>query len=62
MKKVKKAAKKGGKEKLGLINLKVTSSLRKKLSIKAKKYADGNLSKWLRHAGLNYTPDTKAKV
>lgn len=50
------AKKKRKKSKLSLINLKVTEAERRELSAFAKKYADGNLSAWLRHAGRKYRP------
>lgn len=44
------------KEKLTLINIKVSEKDRKRLMIQAKRYAEGNLSAWLRYAGINYVP------
>jgi hypothetical protein len=41
---------------LGTICLKVTSQYHKALQIMADKHAGGNLSLWLRYAGLMYTP------
>lgn len=41
---------------LPLLNLKVSGKDRKVLNAKAKKYAGGNLSAWLRYAGSNYVP------
>lgn len=42
-----------------LINLKTALAEKKSLEANAKKYADGNLSEWLRLAGLNYIPKPK---
>lgn len=44
------------KEKLTLINIKVSEEDRKLLMSQAKRYADGNLSAWLRYAGIHYVP------
>lgn len=45
------------KQKAKPINLKcVDPKVRAKLQEKADKYADGNLSEWLRFAGLHYVP------
>jgi hypothetical protein len=45
------------KEKAKPINLKVVDpKVRKALQDKADTYADGNLSEWLRFAGLHYVP------
>lgn len=38
-----------------LINLKVSRKEKKSLLERAQKYAGGNLSKWLRHAGSKHT-------
>lgn len=43
-------------EKLQLVNLKVKGKDRKMLVALAKKFANGNLSAWLRYAGLHYKP------
>ncbi len=48
------------KEKLSLLNLKVTSRQRKALESKARAHAKGNLSEWLRLAGTKYRPLKKA--
>jgi hypothetical protein len=57
MKKVKaKAKKKIVKNGLKIVNLKVNGKDRKAINALAKKYAKGNLSAWLRHAGLRYAP------
>lgn len=42
-----------------LITFKVTEEEKELLEAKAKKYARGNLSHWLRHAGLNHEPAPK---
>jgi hypothetical protein len=39
-----------------LMNLKVTARERDVLELQADKYANGNLSAWLRHAGRHYCP------
>lgn len=39
-----------------LINLKVSDSDRRALNAAAKKYANGNLSAWLRYAGAAFRP------
>ncbi len=41
-----------------LINLLVTPEIRELLQKQADKYTDGNLSLWLRYAGLNHQPPT----
>lgn len=38
------------------MNLKVTARERDVLELQADKYANGNLSAWLRHAGRHYCP------
>lgn len=53
MKKKKAAAKV---EKLEVINLKITKRDRKIIEALARKFAKGNLSAWLRCAGLEYIP------
>jgi len=50
------------KEKLQVINLKITSADRKAILAMAKRYAKGNLSAWLRAAGLEYIPSKKHPV
>lgn len=62
MTKSKKTLKTSDKEKLELLNIKVSAKVKKQLTSKAKKYADGNLSNWLRQAGLKYIPVAKSKV
>ena len=42
--------------KLKIVNIKVGGKDRSGLSAKAKAYAKGNLSAWLRYAGLRYVP------
>lgn len=44
------------KDALTLMNLKVNEEDRKTLDARAKKFAKGNLSAWLRHAGKYYVP------
>lgn len=41
---------------LKLINLKVDSKDRKAIEAAAKKYTGGNVSEWLRLAGIQYKP------
>ncbi len=46
-----------------LINIKVTAKEKKKLQAVADKYTeDGNLSLWLRHAGLYHRPKLKGEI
>ena len=66
-KKVKKAVKKAKlkakkPKRLPLINLKISSRDRKLVLANAKKYAGGNYSAWLRHAGIHYRPKKGEKV
>jgi hypothetical protein len=42
-----------------LINLKVNKIELKLLVARAKRFAKGNMSLWLRHAGTKYTPKRK---
>lgn len=53
--KVRKKAKVNNSE-LSLLNIKTSTRDRKRLIINARKYAGGNLSLWLRHAGTKYVP------
>lgn len=59
---VKKAAKKAVKKAVKtskarhLVNFKIDNAEQKLLMQRAKKYAKGNLSAWLRHAGSKYVP------
>lgn len=39
-----------------LVPIKIPPTQLRALKLQAKKYADGNLSAWLRHAGLRYRP------
>lgn len=48
--------------KLGVVNTKMSASDRKALQAKAKKFAQGNLSAWVRHAGKKYTPKKGEKI
>lgn len=52
----KKKTTKKASEELSLINLKVSGKDRRKMQRLAQKFAGGNLSAWLRHAGSNYEP------
>ncbi len=45
-----------------IMNFKIDSKDRKALSVLAKKFAQGNLSAWLRHAGLRYQPKRGEKI
>jgi hypothetical protein len=60
-KKPAKAAKKSGSQ-LKIVNMKVGSKDRAALNAMAKKHAKGNLSAWLRHAGLKYVPKKGEKI
>jgi hypothetical protein len=42
---------------LEMIVMKITSKELRQIKALAKKYADGNLSAWLRSAGLGYIPE-----
>lgn len=55
----KKAPKKKG---LGVVNVKMSSADRKLLVANAKRWAEGNLSAWVRHAGREYTPRKGEKI
>lgn len=46
-------------EKTTTINLKMTAKEKAELERKAKLYANGNLSAWLRYAGLHLVPSKK---
>ena len=52
----KKTLSKDDRELLKIVNLKVSSKDRSGLVKNAKRYAGGNLSAWLRYAGLHFTP------
>jgi hypothetical protein len=54
--------KKPVKEKPVLINLKVLKADMELIVNRAKKYADGNVSMWLRYAGSNHIPKKKDLV
>lgn len=45
---------------LRLVNLKVSPPERKRLDAAARKYAGGNLSAWLRFAGVAFRPSQAA--
>lgn len=47
---------------LGVVNVKMSATDRKRLQANAKKHAKGNLSAWLRHAGKVYTPKKGEKI
>lgn len=57
-----KIAKKQKVEPAILINFKLTLAEKKVLLEKAKKYARGNLSLWLRYAAINHQPPKKDLV
>lgn len=44
------------------IHVKCSSEVVALLQLNADKYAEGNLSEWLRHAGLNYVPNKEDLV
>lgn len=48
--------------KLGVVNVKMSAADRKCLKAQAKRFAQGNLSAWLRHAGRKYTPKRGEKI
>jgi hypothetical protein len=52
--------KKAAKDASALVNLKVAQSCKNVLMAKAKKFTKGNLSLWLRMAGMNYVPSDSA--
>lgn len=54
--------KKSKKEKPALINIKISKEDLVRLKIKANLYTDGNLSHWLRYAGMNHLPSKKDLV
>lgn len=56
-----KSKKKNG-SKLGVVNVKMSDGDRKRLQANAKRFAQGNLSAWLRHAGKVYTPKKGEKI
>lgn len=47
------------KEKLTLINVKVTKAEKAAIQRRARMYADGNVSEWLRYAGSELSPRKK---
>lgn len=51
----------GRKPMLELMNLRVTRKDRKQLAAKARKYANGNVSEWLRRAGREFQPKRSAR-
>lgn len=58
----KKAPSKNSKPKLIVVNVKMTRAERATLKAYAKRFADGNLSAWVRHAGHRYTPKKGEKI
>lgn len=50
------------KQKPKQLNLKVSAEVEEALQKQADKYANGNLSEWLRYAGLNHVPPKKDLV
>lgn len=65
---VKKAAKKSKKKAVKtskarhLVNFKIDNAEQKVLMQRAKKFAKGNLSAWLRYAGSKFVPPKNAKI
>lgn len=47
-------------EKFELLNFKISPRDRKRLIANAKKFENGNLSAWIRRAGINYKVPKKA--
>ncbi len=47
---------------LDVIILKISAADRKKILANAKRFAEGNMSAWLRHAGKVYTPEEGEKI
>lgn len=45
-----------------LINFKASHKERSVIAARAKKFAKGNISGWLRYAGLNYVPPKSARI
>lgn len=45
-----------------IVNIKTSRADRKALKDQAAKYADGNLSAWMRYAGLHHKPKRGEKV
>lgn len=50
------------KAKQGQVNFKCPLEVKELLQKQADKYANGDLSEWLRYAGLNHTPPKKDLV
>lgn len=59
MAKKSKAIKKKPKDPTTLRNFKTTDAEWKEIKAKAKRFARGNVSNWLRYAGMNFTPRAK---
>ncbi len=47
---------------LKLINLKVSDDDREKMRARARRFGTGNLSQWLRVAGLNFKPPQGKRI
>lgn len=60
--KTQKAGKKAKRAPLQIINVKMTEADHKRLIAKAKRFADGNLSAWVRYTGRVYTPKKGEKI
>lgn len=58
----KKPANNGNHSKLRVVNVKMSEADRKSLIAHAKRFAEGNLSAWLRHAGRRYVPKKGEKI
>lgn len=58
MPRVKRYARGPKKEKpeMSLLNLKITAVDKRRINANARRYAGGNLSAWLRHAGIAFKP------
>lgn len=60
-KKSNKSGKSGG-SKLKIVNVKISVTDRNRMVALAKRFAAGNLSAWIRHAGRMYTPKKGEKI
>lgn len=54
--------KKAAPKTLDIVNVKMTPADRRRLIANAKKWAGGNVSAWLRHAGKVYIPKRGEKI
>lgn len=54
--------KKSSGSKLSVVNVKISKKDRAALVANAKRFAKGNLSAWIRHAGRVYTPKKGEKI